>query len=182
MTEPLFKDVISALTFAYRYSSQQYPVSGVSKLSKGQNIGNDKGLIGQDGAAQAGLIQAAVDRMPREQRAALIARHATRSEPCDCDRECCTGEKITRTYRDALTHLIDWSFAAAPAGIDRQTRAMICRAYFEQIRLAVEFERRKVARSTGHDAKKRIWDALKTLETDAQNRVTQELDWLCAPA
>jgi hypothetical protein len=112
-----------------------------------------------------------------------VARYTPKAEPCACGKPCCAGEKVAQTYREAMATLRDWSFTAAPAGVDRPTREAILAAYFDRsIGLTREFERRKVPRSTGFDAKKKIWDALKTLETDAQNAVTKELSWLFAEA
>lgn len=179
MSENLFDSAAAALAFAFNYSSQQYAETPMGKLLKGQAIGNGKGLGGLDGAAQAAFVQAEVNRLAPMQRACIVARYAPKSEPCDCGRPCCIGHKVGIAYREALASIRDWSFKVAPAGIDRPTREQILAAYFDKsISLTREFERRKVPRSTGFDAKKKIWDALKTLETEAQNAVTKELSWL----
>lgn len=181
MTEHLFDSAAAALAFAYRFSSEQYPESPMGKNLKSAAIGGGRGLGGLDGAGQAGYIQAAVERLPPMARACIVARYAPKAEPCTCGKPCCAGEKVAQAYREAMATLRDWSFAAAPAGVDRPTREAILAAYFDRaVKLSNEFERRKVPRSTGFDAKKKIWDALKTLETEAQNAVTKELSWLFA--
>jgi hypothetical protein len=177
--EQLFDSPAAALAFAFNFSSQQYPVSPMGRLLKGANIGGGKGLGGLDGSAQAAYILAAVERMPPMARACIAARYAPKAEPCTCGKPCCAGEKVSQAYREAMAAILHWSFEKAPAGVDSATRAAILAAYFDRsVSLTREFERRKVPRSTGFDAKKKIWDALKTLETEAQNAVTGELAWL----
>lgn len=73
--EPLFGSAWSALAFAFRYSTQQYQPTPMARLMRG-SIGSGKGLVGLDGAAQAGLIRAIVDKLPEFERCAIVARFA----------------------------------------------------------------------------------------------------------
>lgn len=70
---PLFDGVHQALTFAFRYSGQQYSPSLIAQMMKGP-MKSGKGLSGLDGAAQAGLIRAMIDRLPEAERNVIVAR------------------------------------------------------------------------------------------------------------
>lgn len=74
-TEPLFDSTYAALAFAYRYSTQQYQPTPMARLMRG-TIGSGKGLHGLDGAAQAGIIRAEVDKIREVERSAIVARFA----------------------------------------------------------------------------------------------------------
>jgi len=69
----LFDGVHQALTFAYRYSGQQYSPSVLAQFMA-RSGGSGKGLSGLDGAAQAGLIRALIDRLPMQERHIIAAR------------------------------------------------------------------------------------------------------------
>lgn len=73
--EPLFRSAYDALAFAYRYNSQQYSPTPMAKLMRG-SIGSGKGLYGQDGAAQAGMIRGRLDPLQAWEKAAIAARFA----------------------------------------------------------------------------------------------------------
>ena len=74
-SEPLFDSTYAALAFAYRYSTQQYQPTPMARLMRG-TIGSGKGLHGLDGAAQAGIIRAEVDKLREFERHAIVARFA----------------------------------------------------------------------------------------------------------
>lgn len=67
LTEPLFQNVGSALAFAFNYSAG-FPQTAIGKMmrealgSSGRKQG--RGLSGLDGAGQAGMVLAEVDRLP----------------------------------------------------------------------------------------------------------------------
>lgn len=73
--DPLFDSTWAALAFAFRYSTQQYQPTPMARLMRG-SIGSGKGLVGLDGAAQAGLIRAIVETLPEFERCAVVARFA----------------------------------------------------------------------------------------------------------
>lgn len=73
LDDPLFDSTWAALAFAYRYSTQQYQPTPMARLMRG-SIGSGKGLHGLDGAAQAGLVRAMVEKLPEFERAAITAR------------------------------------------------------------------------------------------------------------
>ena len=73
--EPLFNSAYDAIAFAYRFNSQQYAMTPMAKLMRGQ-IGSGKGLVGLDGAAQAGFIRGLIEQLGEWEKAALAARFA----------------------------------------------------------------------------------------------------------
>ncbi|MHB1372093.1 MAG: hypothetical protein ACYCW7_18110 [Pseudomonadaceae bacterium] len=73
--EPLFNSAYDAIAFAYRFNCQQYAMTPMAKLMRGQ-IGTGKGLVGLDGAAQAGFIRGLIEQLGEWEKAALAARFA----------------------------------------------------------------------------------------------------------
>lgn len=75
LEDPLFNSAWDALAFAFRYSTQQYSPTPMARLMRG-SIGSGKGLVGLEGAAQAGLIRAIVETLPEFERCVITARFA----------------------------------------------------------------------------------------------------------
>lgn len=71
--EYLFDSVHGALTFAYRYSGQQYSPSLMAQMMRGPGR-SGKGLGGLDGAAQAGLIRGLIGKLDVYERHMIEAR------------------------------------------------------------------------------------------------------------
>lgn len=74
-TAPLFSSGFDACRYAYSFSSQQYPMTVMGKLMRGESVGTGKGLHGLDGAAVAGSIKRHVEALQDEHHAAIMARH-----------------------------------------------------------------------------------------------------------
>ena len=73
--EPLFSSAHAALTFAFRYSMQQYEPTILARLmARVAGLGSGKGLVGLDGAAQAGFILRELDALPHNERNIIVAR------------------------------------------------------------------------------------------------------------
>lgn len=77
----LFDGAHQALTFAYRYSGQQYSPSLMLIAMRGAT-GSGKGLSGLDGAAQAGLVRAVVGKLDVYERNMIAARFAANEREC----------------------------------------------------------------------------------------------------
>lgn len=74
--EPLFPGgAYDALAFAFRFNAQQYAPTPCAKLMRG-HIGSGKGLVGVDGAAQAGIIRGLIEPLAPWEKAAIAARFA----------------------------------------------------------------------------------------------------------
>lgn len=71
--DPLFASAYDALAFAFRFNAQQYSPTPMARLMRGQ-IGSGKGLVGIDGAAQAGFILGLIGQLQEWEQAAICAR------------------------------------------------------------------------------------------------------------
>lgn len=103
MSEGLFRNAHEALLFAFRFAHDQSPRTPMQQRLQGGNIGSGKGLVGIDGAGQAGMILAALQHLPDEQRNVITVRYD------DVRRQCkgCGGDIPTAGWlmaRDALSH------------------------------------------------------------------------------
>lgn len=105
--EGIFSSAEEAITFAANYSSQQYAMSPMAKILQRGAYGSGRGLVGLDGAGQAGMVFAEIDRLDYWQMLALIAGKIVRSEHCDCTSPCCRGWKMTELFRESVSQLAD---------------------------------------------------------------------------
>lgn len=112
---PLFDTAHGALVFAFNFSGQCYDRPMMNRLAA-PAVGSGKGLVGLDGAAQAGFIRAEVQAMGRLAEAILIARISPRSMPCHCRQSCCSGKKPNREWTDAVGYLADHIRTTALSG------------------------------------------------------------------
>lgn len=129
-TEPRFRDAFDAVRFALCYSSQQYGTTPLAKRVDETPIGRGMGLVGMDGAAQAGLIRRHMEALPEVHLAALVARAAPRSLPCTCGAPCCLGTTPNPEWRAAVEWLTDASAAYAATLSHRQARRAIIEKVF----------------------------------------------------
>src|SRR5690242_7706495 len=106
-TEAPFSSAQSALKFAYNFSPAQYAPSVMGRLISGGRLGRGSGLVGVDGAAQAGMILAEVRLLGALVEAFIAARFAPHHVPCACRQACCTGYRPTPAFTHgiyAITH------------------------------------------------------------------------------
>ena len=116
MTElSLFDTAHGALVFAFNFCGQAYDRPMMNRLAA-PAMGSGKGLVGLDGAAQAGMIRAEIQRLGKLAEAILIARLAPRAMPCNCSSYCCAGQKPNREWVEAVSVLADHVRATALAG------------------------------------------------------------------
>ncbi|SIT43686.1 conserved hypothetical protein [Paraburkholderia piptadeniae] len=102
--ETLFRTPQDALIFAFNYSMQRADRSLVDRMAS-PSPRTGKGLSGNDGAAQAGMIRRELDELSNIDRAVLVARFAPRSWPCACGRACCSGYEPNPEYQAAISLL-----------------------------------------------------------------------------
>lgn len=139
--------------------------------------GSGKGLVALDGAAQAGLILARVDKLAPLERACIIARYAERSEDCPC----CGSDKPTEDYKGAILALADWAdqFISAERNV-RRIRYAIVQEYYERRRSLVrECEKLGVPTSSAYKQKNLIWPELANLDKRAQEVIGDMLFDMC---
>lgn len=167
-----FRNTHEALTFALNYSSQQYALSPMAKLF-GVGIGSGKGLVGNDGAGEAGIISSRVKKLPALHEACIIARYAPRFEECPC---CQSRDKMTDQYREAIATLTEWAISHATGITIRNMRAAIIRSFYEKgVSVSAAAKDLGVAKATAYDQKARIFRALKDLDLEAQRAIEARL-------
>lgn len=103
-TEALFRTPQEALIFAYNYSMQRQDRSFVDRLAA-PSPRTGKGLSGNDGAGQAGMIRSELQQLSDLDRAVLVARFAPKSWPCSCASPCCSGYMPNPEYEAAIRTL-----------------------------------------------------------------------------
>lgn len=113
--EPLFDNAHGALVFAFNFSGQTFDRPLMNRLCS-PAVGTGKGLVGLDGAAQAGMIRSEVQRLGKLAEAILIARIAPHTTPCSCRSICCSGHKPNKEWTDAICYLADHVRTTALAG------------------------------------------------------------------
>ncbi len=113
--EPLFDTAHGALVFAFNFSGQSYDRPLMNRMAA-PAIGTGKGLVGLDGAAQAGFIRAEVASLGKLAEAILISRIAPRTTPCSCRSACCSGHRPNKEWQDAISYLADHMRNTALAG------------------------------------------------------------------
>jgi hypothetical protein len=109
--EVLFRTPQDALIYAFSYSMQTRDRSGADRLAA-PSPRTGKGLSGNDGAGQAGMIRRELEQLTDVERAVLIARFAPRAWPCTCGHACCSGYTPNPEYQEAITLLTQKAMSA----------------------------------------------------------------------
>ncbi|MDY0036707.1 MAG: hypothetical protein RBS05_12430 [Zoogloea oleivorans] len=156
--DPLFRCLSDALRFAYLYSAQQYAQTPMSRLIGTSGLGTGCGLVGLDGAAQAGMIRATVDRLDPHKRAAIIARFA---------------DPHSTLWADAIYRLASW---AVPAGVShrRVRQALTAKHFGVKVHFCEVAEQCEVNRKIVSKTYNAMSKRLRELETAAQNALYDE--------
>jgi hypothetical protein len=169
--EPIFDSAHNALVFAFQYPSEQFAESFIAKLTSG-HLGSGKGLVGVDGAAQAGLIQSAVRRaLDDDQVAAVTARYTKKTEPC----RCCGGDKMSKEFDEAVNRL---AASLVPAGVShmRVRRQLIAKHFgVRGIEFKALSEQYHCNRKTLSETYQEIRKRLDVIEQIAESEITWEL-------
>lgn len=176
--EPLFQSTHEALTYAYNYSLQQYDAPPMTKLMR-KAIGNGKGLVGLDGAAQSGFVRAEVGQLTLEQQMVLAARFAPAMQECDCGRACCCGQKPAEEWSEAIKWLTSYAMRAALAGCvshHRLRQALVMRAFGKKTdSLDALAELASVHRNTVSDQNQRVQKCMREIEAAAARAIDERL-------
>ncbi|MGF6697633.1 hypothetical protein OKW38_002245 [Paraburkholderia sp. MM5496-R1] len=153
--EPVFKSTEAALRYAYAFSTEQYGRSAMAVMYA--RPGNGLGLGGLDGAGQAGMVRAEIDKLTPTQRAVLVVRYAPRELPCSCRRPCCSGHYQNGEWKAAIEDLVQHTaplFAGHVSNVRLRAaliRAAILRERPNHTALGKEFgvDRNTVAKHAG---------------------------------
>ena len=104
--EALFKSAHAAILFALNYCNTEHiERSAMSKASDTSKGGSGKGLVGLDGAAQAGIILSQLRSTGSLYEACIIARLAKKRIPCACGALCCAKHKPNFVWLDAINQV-----------------------------------------------------------------------------
>ncbi|NML34530.1 hypothetical protein [Paraburkholderia antibiotica] len=126
--EPIFRSTDGALRYAFSFSTEQYGRSAMAGMFAPPGTG--RGLSGMDGAGQAGMVRAELERLTPAQRAVLVVRYAPELLPCSCRRRCCSGQYVNDEFGRALKALAEVYTAPLFAGhlSNVRLRAVLIRA------------------------------------------------------
>lgn len=155
--DPLFRSAHDALRFAFMFSGQQYPMTIMAKMMRGI-VGNGKGLIGLDGALQAGLICRMVKDMTYQQQAAIEARYADQSD---------------KRWQPAIARLTQDSVGVLSGLSHRYARhALIARYFGARVNIGEVAEKCGVRRETVSRYQRPLRDFLRKIEDSAYDQIT----------
>lgn len=174
MSDPLFNSVADAIMFALRYSSQQYAETPMSKLMKRTGrTSSGKGLVGLDGAGQAGMILGKIDSLGQIERACIIARYTDRTDECPC----CKQTVANDAYRAAINTLADWAERTIENVTDvPRMRFAIVQEFYERRRSVGKMaDAIGMPRSSAYDQRARIWPKLTELDKRALGQIEEKL-------
>lgn len=165
----LFKTYDDALTFALRFSSQQYAQSPMAKRMKQSGpLGQGKGLHQLDGSAQAAFILRRLDEMEKLQRAAVVARFSARVESCPC----CGNDTPLPEYKESILLLAHWAQQFVSSKVVERLLYAIVQDYFERRRSVGKIaESLGIAKRTAYDQKAKIWPQLSLLDKAALMKI-----------
>jgi hypothetical protein len=103
LERPVFANARDAVRFAYtREGSANRPAS--ARMTDKTGSGG-RGLGGNDGAAQAGIIVAVLRKIGPVFNAIVIADSVPPVVPCHCKRSCCVGTRMFTPWHDAIAAL-----------------------------------------------------------------------------
>lgn len=105
-TEQLFRTPQDAMRYAFSYAMQQQDRPLADRLAA-PSARTGKGLHGNDGAGQAGMIRRELAQLSDVDRAVLVALFAPRSYPCACGSACCSRHTPNPEYSAAITLLTE---------------------------------------------------------------------------
>ncbi len=167
--EGIFKSAQEAVLFACHFSSQQYAMSPMAKILQRGGSGSGRGLIGLDGAAQAGMVMAEVDKLQKPHAWAVKARSAPHREQCSCTSACCGGWKPNPVFNEALSwladHLVEVLEVLPPL---RAFRVGVLARYFgAKLSVADLADDHGIPKRTAERHAKAIVDAMKAIEKAA---------------
>ncbi|ACR28692.1 hypothetical protein [Burkholderia glumae] len=111
MSEIVFKSAFDAVRFALCYSSQQFGETIMAKRMRGPGGGSGMGLVGLDGAGQAGMIRSELEKLPELHLCVVVARAAPQQLACECGHPCCSRWRPNIEWQAAISWLTDASAA-----------------------------------------------------------------------
>jgi len=127
--EPLFPHAHAALLFAFRYNLEQYdptPIAALMKRKEGA-LGTGKGLVGMDGASQAGRIRYEVSQLPKLEQLVIAARFGVGVEKLQAAQDLlkpCLGQLPSGIHKPRIIDALIIKFFKVPYEMDRKEVAV----------------------------------------------------------
>lgn len=170
-SDPLFESAHGALVFAFNYAPDFYDRPLMNKMADPPHR-SGKGLVGLDGAAQAGFILAELRSLGTIPEAVLTARTAPKTMPCTCRRLCCSGKSTTPVYTEAIRTLTQAALDPLSGCVSHyRLRSVIVQRFFGESKSLGEIaELCGVNRDTASDHSAKVTKYLKTIEASAWAR------------
>ena len=167
--EPLFQYATGALKFALNFRHGTVKQCTLAQfMPVGAKIG--RGLGGLDGAAQAGMIQVELGRLPEAHQQILVARHADKMTVCVCARPCCRGFLENRQWAVAVDWLTQYVLVQGLTGTIshyRFRRELVKRHFGVSAKFVEMAAACAVGKSTASDQYKNVHEHLKAEERKA---------------
>lgn len=163
----LFHSPHAALVFAFNFSGQQYAPSALAKQMGGE-IGSGKGLVGVDGAGQAGMILREIDGLGEPAKHFIAARYAPHVTVCPA---CEQKTRLVETWAEATA----WIAERAQTVLKGRTanyhlRIGIVRRFFgERITMSDLAEKAGVKRDTASEHNSIVMEWMKREQDKALN-------------
>lgn len=178
---PLFRSAHGALTFAFTFNHGAVKRSYLSTLAD-RPAPPGRGLGGLDGAGQAGMIRAEVERLSEVRQRILLLRFSTPRSNCECRAPCCSGFRINPEWGTALDWMAMHVLPAALAGTvsNYRLRQSLVRRYFsdekEQKSMVKIADECRVKRDTATEHNKRVVAYLEEEERRAEAEIQGRLE------
>lgn len=174
--EPMFRTTKGALAFAYNFSH-----GAVKKPFLASMVGVSRpgrGLGGLDGAAQAGMIKAEVDKVGDPGRWIVAARFVPQKSPCSCGSACCVGFKLNPEwagYVDWLTKHVHHLAKLGTFSHYHLRRALVVRYFGGEVSLKDVAAKCGINRDTASAHNKAVVEYLEAEERKAYHQLDGEL-------
>lgn len=178
--EGIFYSAHESVVFALNYCEQQSAMSPMAKLVQQGSYGSGRGLVGLDGAGQAGMVMAEIEKLSRQNyymAVALIARCTHDRIRCNCGQPCCSRWRPNPLWREAVNQLGDYVLTHLSANVSsRVLRLTVVGKHFGR-KVSIEHiaEDCGVHRNTAGQQANSIRKALKDLEGRAWEIYTNAL-------
>ena len=135
--EAMFSSAHAALVFAFNFSGQSYDRPMMNRMADGPKR-SGKGLVGLDGAGQAGMIRREVADLGALFEAIITASFAPRTLPCSCRRSCCSGHTANPEWSDAIGYITQAAVGQLSGSVSnyRLRRGIVMRAFGEKVSIS----------------------------------------------
>lgn len=143
--EAVFETSRAACRWALRYAYEQYAMSPAAKLAGGAAMGSGKGLVGLDGAGQAGMVLSEIEALPRFDMAFVVAMCAQRSFDCKCGEPCCQGWRQNKMWKNAIDFISEFALER----MDKDFANLTLRRMLIEKHFGIKHTQREVAAASG---------------------------------